>query len=47
MVAGNELLSFQDGHVVIRAVKRERFLKFIIWADDIRAVIRHIAAPFD
>jgi hypothetical protein len=27
MVTVNELLCFQDGHVVIRAIKRKRFLK--------------------
>jgi hypothetical protein len=47
MMAVNQLLRLHHGHVVIRAIERNRFLKLTIRADDIRAVVRHVAAPFD
>jgi hypothetical protein len=43
----NKLPCLPKGYGIIRAFERTRALKLAICADDIRAILRHAAAPFD
>jgi hypothetical protein len=45
MMPANQLLCLIDGYFVIRTFEQNWVLKLATWADDIRAILRHVAAP--
>jgi hypothetical protein len=47
MMTINKLLCLLEGCRIIRAFQRTRALKLAICANNIRAISRHVAAPFD
>ncbi len=47
MMTVNKLLCLLEGYFIIGAFDRTRALKLAIWANDKRAILRHVAAPFD
>jgi hypothetical protein len=47
MMTVNKLLCLLKGYRIIRAFEWTRAFKLAICANNIRAILRHVAAPFD